>query len=45
MTDLECYQIQASAIAHLIKCIFDDWSLSAIELGDSLKELLKELPQ
>lgn len=43
MTDLECYQIQMFAIAHLICCAFDDWSLSAIELGGSLKELRKEI--
>lgn len=43
MSDLECYQIQMLTIAHLIRCAFDDYALSTIELGNSLKELRKEL--
>ncbi len=45
MSDLECYQIQMFAIAHLIRCAFDDYALTTIELGNSLKELRKELTE
>ena len=32
--DFECFQIQVFAVAHLIKCGFDDWVIKVISGSD-----------
>lgn len=34
MNDIDCLVIMEKAIAHLIRCIFDDFRLNMIDLGD-----------
>lgn len=38
MTDKDCLIIQSKAIAHLLRCGFDDFSMSALDLANSIKE-------
>ena len=45
MTDLECFKIESLAITHLLKCAFEDWAISTVELTTELKELRKELKE
>ena len=38
MTDWDCLIIQSNAIAHLLRCGFDDFSMSVLDLGNVIKD-------
>ena len=42
MTDKDCLIIQSKAIAHLLQCGFDDFSMSALDLGNVIKDRFEE---
>ena len=43
MTDNDCLIIQSMAIGHLLRCSFDDFSMSALDLANTIKDSFKEV--
>lgn len=43
MNDMDCLIIQSMAIGHLLRCSFDDFSMSALDLGDTIKDSFEEV--
>lgn len=43
MNDWDCMVIQTKVMGHLIRCAFDDWSLSCLELGKELSQFKTNL--
>lgn len=43
MTDKDCLIIQSMAIAHLLRCSFDDFSMSSLDLANTIKNSFEEV--
>lgn len=45
MDDAECLKIEMSAWRHLLRCIFEDWSITTYETSNALQHLRKEIKE
>lgn len=45
MNDAECLKIEMSAVAYLLRCVFDDLAMAAYETSNALQHLRKELQE
>lgn len=43
MTDSECFEIMQKAVAHLLRCTFEDWAIGVSETSKSLQSISKKI--